>query len=74
MKKIYEIARIKRRIRLHDYRHTCAFLMYSKGINVITIKEQLRHVKLATTLHYLPQGAELVKILELNANNQVNES
>lgn len=71
MKKIYEIAGIKRRIRLHDYRHTCAFLMYSEGINVMTIKEQLRHAKLATTLHYLPPGAELAKILEMNATNQV---
>ncbi|PLS18189.1 hypothetical protein CVD28_07820 [Bacillus sp. M6-12] len=71
MKKIYKIAGIKRRIRLHDYRHTCAFLMYSEGINVMTIKEQLRHAKLAPTLHYLPPGSDLAKILEMNATDQV---
>ncbi|RFU67472.1 site-specific integrase [Peribacillus saganii] len=71
MKKIYKIAGITRRIRLHDYRHTCAFLMYSEGINVMTIKEQLRHAKLATTLHYLPPGNDLAKILELNSTNRV---
>ena len=71
MNEIYKIAGITRRIRLHDYRHTMAYLMYSAGINVMTIKQQLRHERLATTIHYLPPGEELAKILEMNANNQV---
>ena len=71
MKEIYSIAGVKRRIRLHDYRHTMAYLMYSRKIRVATIQEQLRHARLASTIHYLPPGAELAKILEMNANNQV---
>lgn len=71
MKKIYKIAGIERSIRIHDYRHTCAFLMYAEGINVTTIKEQMRHVKLATTLHYLPPGEDLANILELNSKNLI---
>ncbi len=51
--------------------HTMAYFMYSREISVATIQEQLRHAKLATTIHYLPPGAELTKILEMNANNQV---
>lgn len=70
MNRIYKNAVITRKIRLHDFRHTMAYLMYSEGINVMTIKEQLRHAKLATTLHYLPPGEELSRILEINANNQ----
>jgi len=69
MNKIYKNALITHKIRLHDFRHTMAYLMYSEGINVMTIKEQLRHAKLATTLHYLPPGEELSRILEINANN-----
>ncbi|MFP3472786.1 hypothetical protein R0J90_22285, partial [Micrococcus sp. SIMBA_144] len=36
MKEIYNIAGVKRRIRLHDYRHTMAYLMYSRKISVAT--------------------------------------
>ncbi|MGJ9458514.1 tyrosine-type recombinase/integrase [Oceanobacillus sp. CF4.6] len=71
MKEIYKIAGVKRKIRMHDYRHTMAYLMYSEGINEMSIKEQLRHARLATTIHYLPPGEDLAKILEMNANNLV---
>lgn len=45
-----EIAGVKQ-IRIHDFRHSCAFLLIYKGANIITISKFLGHTKIDETLN-----------------------
>lgn len=44
-----EIAGVKQ-IRMHDFRHSCAFLLIYKGANIITVSKFLGHTKIEETL------------------------
>ena len=35
----------------HDFRHTFCSLMYLAGVDVLTVKEQMRHKDIQTTLN-----------------------
>ena len=39
-------------IRFHDLRHSCASILYAKGVDLITIQRILGHAQLSTTLIY----------------------
>ncbi|MFB4164238.1 tyrosine-type recombinase/integrase [Alteribacillus sp. JSM 102045] len=67
IQQVYEEAEIKRHVRLHDLRYTMAYLLYIRGINTISIKKQLRHEKLDTTMHYLSPNEDLKKALEISS-------
>ena len=45
-----EIAGVKQ-IRIHDFRHSCAFLLIYKGANIITVSKFLGHTKIEETLN-----------------------
>ena len=45
-----EIAGVKH-IRIHDFRHSCAFLLIYKGANIITVSKFLGHTKIDETLN-----------------------
>ena len=45
-----EIAGVKQ-IRIHDFRHSCAFLLIHKGANIITVSKFLGHTKIDETLN-----------------------
>ena len=45
-----EIAGVKQ-IRIHDFRHSCAFLLIYKGANIITVSKLLGHTKIDETLN-----------------------
>ena len=45
-----EIAGVKQ-IRIHDFRHSCAFLLINKGANIITVSKFLGHTKIDETLN-----------------------
>ena len=45
-----EIAGVKQ-IRIHDFRHSCAFLLIYKGANIITVSKFLGHTKIDETLN-----------------------
>ncbi|NGM83954.1 site-specific integrase [Paenibacillus sp. 7124] len=57
-------AGLTRQIRPHDLRRTAGYLMQTAGMNIIDIKNQLRHKDVATTLRYVPPLADLASILE----------
>jgi integrase len=45
-----EIAGVKQ-IRIHDFRHSYAFLLIYKGANIITVSKFLGHTKIEETLN-----------------------
>ena len=45
-----EIAGVKQ-IRIHDFRHSCAFLLIYIGANIITVSKFLGHTKIDETLN-----------------------
>ena len=45
----YKLANVKQ-IRIHDFRHSHATLLYEKNIKVKTIQERLGHAKIETTI------------------------
>ena len=53
VKVIAERAETKKRVYPHLFRHSLAVNMLIRGANVVTLKKQLRHTLLETTLHYL---------------------
>jgi len=57
-KPLLEQARISRKVRLHDLRHTCATLLLSKGIHPKIVQELLGHSSISQTMdtysHVLP--------------------
>ena len=60
IKKVYKKAEINDEdYCVHTLRHTCATLLYRKGINIRTIQELLGHVQIDTTgynLEYMLNG------------------
>jgi len=56
-------AGIQKKVTAHSFRHTTAYLMQKSGIDIISIKRQLRHKQLSTTLRYVPpvDAAKLLK-------------
>jgi site-specific recombinase XerD len=72
VQRVYDKANIKRKVRLHDFRYSTAFLMYKSGFNLATIQQQLRHARIETTLHYLPPSEELRNALETLSSNSMN--
>lgn len=44
-----KLANVKQ-IRLHDFRHSCAFLLVNKGANVQVVAKYLGHTKVEETL------------------------
>jgi integrase/recombinase XerD len=62
-----ELAReagLSRHVRPHDLRRTAGYLMQIGGMNIVDIKNQLRHQDLGTTLRYVPPVADMASILE----------
>ena len=45
-----EIAGVNQ-IRIHDFRHSCAFLLIYKGANIITVSKYLGHTKIEESLN-----------------------
>ncbi len=62
LKQISIKAGLKRELTPHQFRHTMAHLMLDSGIHLATIKRQLRHKKIWTTLRYLPQSVQFGEI------------
>ena len=52
IKKIAERANIKKRVYPHLFRHSLACNLLNRGMNIMTIKEQLGHADIRTTLIY----------------------
>ena len=48
--KLVELSGVKR-IRIHDFRHSCASLLISKGANITLVARYLGHDNIATTLN-----------------------
>lgn len=67
LKLIYDEAGIDRKVRVHDLRHTMAHLLFLNGVSEYSIKDQLRHKRISTTLHYLPYNVPYRFILERNS-------
>ena len=65
-----EEARLTKKIRLHDLRHTCASILFSQGVPVPVVARILRHASPATTMstyaHMLP-GADAEATAALSA-------
>ena len=66
--KICDLAGVKR-IRLHDFRHSCASLLISKGANITLVARYLGHTKIDETLNtyshfYKSDLCNLVSTLE----------
>jgi len=47
-----------KRIRLHDLRHSCASILFSNGVDLLTIQEVLGHAQLTTTISYTHKISE----------------
>jgi len=54
LKTLCHEAGIQKKVTARNFRHTTAYLMQCNGIDIATIKRQLRHKELATTIRYLP--------------------
>jgi integrase/recombinase XerD len=65
---IYDEAGIDRKVRVHDLRHTMAQLLLLNGVNEFSIKEQLRHARIETTMHYLNYNMNYRNYLESNSD------
>lgn len=48
--KYFELAKIKKNIKLHDFRHSCATWLFSIGIPIAVISKILRHADVGITL------------------------
>jgi len=61
-KPLLERAGLPRSTRFHDLRHTCATLLLSRGVDVVSVQRLLGHASAAMTLkvytHYLPRAGE----------------
>ena len=68
--KYFEKANIKKHLRLHDFRHSCATWMFSIGIPITVISKILRHGDISVTLSTY---THLVKDDYINALNRLNE-
>ena len=58
-----------RRIRLHDFRHSCASLLINKGANIQVVAKYLGHAKIDETLNtyshlFKNKKDEVVKTME----------
>jgi integrase len=57
-KPLLERAGLPKKIRFHDLRHTCATLLFGRGVHPKIVQELLGHANIALTLdvysHYLP--------------------
>ena len=62
IKKIAKRAKIEKRVYPHLFRHSLTANMLLRGADIISLKNQLRHARLETTLHY----ANSVVFLEKN--------
>ena len=58
-----EVAKVKQ-IRIHDFRHSHATLLLSRGVPVTVISKRLGHSDISTTLniysHFIPEDEEKV--------------
>ena len=50
-KPLLERARLPRSTRCYDLRHTCATLLLSRGVDVVSVQRLLDHASAATTLN-----------------------
>jgi integrase len=61
-KPLLERAGLPHSTRFHDLRHTCATLLLSRGVDIVSVQRLLGHASAATTLrvyaHYLPGAGE----------------
>lgn len=49
--KYCKMTKSKKRIRVHDFRHSCASLLINKGANITLVSKYLGHSNIATTLN-----------------------
>ena len=63
--KICDLAGVKK-IRIHDFRHSCASLLISKGANVTLVAKYLGHSKIEETLNTYSH------MFESDLNNLIN--
>lgn len=68
--KYCKLARVKQ-IRIHDFRHSHATILYQKKVDIKTIKERLGHADISTTLNTYVHTNEseekkLIKIINLS--------
>lgn len=71
------IARVKD-IRIHDFRHSCAFLLIDSGANITSVAKYLGHSKIDETLNayshmYQNRLENIVQIIEVQ-NTKLLES
>ena len=61
-KPLLEAAGLPRSVRFHDLRHTCATLLLSRGVDVVSVQRLLGHASAAMTLsvyaHWVPSMGE----------------
>ena len=72
-----KLAEVKQ-IRIHDFRHSCASLLISKGSNVAVVSSYLGHSKIDETLNtyshmYQNRLDTIVNIIELQ-NSRLNDN
>lgn len=48
--KYFNLAKIKKHIRLHDFRHSCATWLFSIGIPITVVSKILRHTNIKETM------------------------
>jgi integrase len=61
---------LRKELHLHCFRHTCAFVMLKKNLNILHIKDLLGHQKLDTTLKYLRSFPTFLKEVASEAEAQ----
>ena len=61
-KPLLKAADLPRSVRFHDLRHTCATLLLSRGVDVVSVQRLLGHASAAMTLsvyaHWVPSMGE----------------
>ena len=67
-KRVLEIAKLPKSIRLHDLRHTFGFTLRQKGVPLETIMGLMRHANIEETMVYArysaAEGAKHIQVLE----------